>query len=57
MEEIKNITRDTVKPLTRNVLELDLRLLGEGMGPGGFGNGGLGCLTCVRVEEGEIPWD
>ena len=63
IDEIKNLARDAVKPLTRNVLELDLRLLGEGGGPagggpgGGFASGGLGYLTCMRVEEGEIPWD
>ena len=51
VDEIKNLARDTVKPLTRNVLELDLRLLSDG------GGGGLGYLTCMRVEEGEIPWD
>ena len=51
IDEIKNLARDTVKPLTRNVLELDLRLLSDG------GGGGLGYLTCMRVEEGEIPWD
>lgn len=51
VDEIKNLARDLVKPLTRNVLELDLRLLSDG------GGGGLGYLTCMRVEEGEIPWD
>ncbi|ETN41209.1 uncharacterized protein HMPREF1541_03144 [Cyphellophora europaea CBS 101466] len=51
MEEIKNIARDMVKPLTRNCLELDLRLLSDG------GGGGLGYLTCMRCEEDEIPWD
>lgn len=51
MEEIKNVARDLVKPLTRNCLELDLRSLSDG------GGGGLGYLTCMRVEEGEIPWD
>lgn len=55
MEEIKNVARDVVKPLTRNCLELDLRLLSSG--DGALGTGGLGYLTCVRVEEGEIPWD
>ena len=56
MEEIKNLARDVVKPLTRNVLELDLRLLSEGSSMGS-GAGGLGYLTCMRVEEGEIPWE
>ena len=51
MEEIKNVARDLVKPLTRNCLELDLRLLSDG------GGGGLGYLTCMRIEDGEIPWD
>jgi hypothetical protein len=51
MEEIKNVARDMVKPLTRNCLELDLRLLSDG------GGGGLGYLTCMRCEEDEIPWD
>lgn len=50
MEQLKNIARDVVKPLTRNCLELDLRVLSDGQG------GGLGYLTCVRVEEGDIPW-
>jgi hypothetical protein len=51
MEEIKNIARDVVKPLTRNCLELDLRLLSDG------GGGGLGYLTCTRCEDVEIPWE
>lgn len=51
MEEIKNVARDIVKPLTRNCLELDLRALSDGQG------GGLGYLTCMRVEEGEFPWN
>jgi hypothetical protein len=50
MDEIKNVARDIVKPLTRNVLELDLRLLSDGQG------GGLGYLTCVRCEETDLPW-
>ncbi|KPI40244.1 uncharacterized protein AB675_7783 [Cyphellophora attinorum] len=56
MDEVKNLARDVVKPLVRNCLELDLRLLGSG-DDGGMGGGGLGYLTCTRVEEGEIPWD
>ncbi|RMZ89155.1 hypothetical protein DV736_g3612, partial [Chaetothyriales sp. CBS 134916] len=50
MDQVKNIARDLVKPLTRNCLELDLRLLADGEG------GGLGYLTCVRVEDEDIPW-
>jgi len=50
VDEVKNVARDIVKPLTRNCLELDLRLLGDGNG------GGLGYLTCMRVEEDELPW-
>jgi hypothetical protein len=58
MDEVKNLARDVVKPLVRNCLELDLRLLGGGdEGGGGGGGGGLGYLTCTRVEEGEVPWD
>ena len=48
MEEIKSLAREAVKPLMRNYLELDLST---------FGTSGLGYLTCVRLEEGELPWD
>lgn len=48
MEEIKNLARDAVRPLMRNFLELDLKL---------FGDGGLGYLTCTRVEDGDFPWE
>lgn len=51
MEQLKNIARDIVKPLTRNCLELDLRAMSDGQG------GGLGYLTCMKVEEDDIPWD
>lgn len=54
MDQIKNLARDLVKPLTRNCLELDLRGASEAGGTGG--GGGLGYLTCMRVEEEEIPW-
>jgi len=50
MDQLKNIARDVVKPLTRNCLELDVRALSDGAG------GGLGYLTCVKVEEEDIPW-
>ncbi|KAF2690092.1 hypothetical protein K458DRAFT_328247 [Lentithecium fluviatile CBS 122367] len=45
IEEIKNKARDTVKPLMRNFLELDLR------------EGGLPYLTCTRIEPHDFPWD
>lgn len=55
MDEIKNVARDLVKPLTRNCLELDLRTLSEA--GSGAGTGGLGYLTCTRVEEDDLPWE
>jgi hypothetical protein len=42
LDEMKNLARDAVRPLTRSFLELDL---------------GVPYLTCVRVLEGEWPWD
>ncbi len=48
VEEVKNIARDLVKPLTRNCLELDLKA---------EAGGGLPYLTCVKVEEADLPWD
>ncbi|KAK5193307.1 hypothetical protein LTR99_006857 [Exophiala xenobiotica] len=51
IDEIKNVAQDLVKPLTRNCLELDLRSLSDGQG------GGLGYLTCMKCEEGDIPWE
>lgn len=50
--EVKNLARDAVRSLTRCCLE-------GGMGGGGGeeGTGGLGYLVCMRVEEGECPWD
>lgn len=50
MDQIKNIARDFVKPLTRNCLELDVRAMSDGQG------GGLGYLTCTKIEEEDIPW-
>lgn len=50
VDEVKNLARDVVKPLTRCCLELDVRSA-EG------GGGGLPYLVCMRVEEGEVPWD
>ncbi|KAK3637681.1 hypothetical protein LTR56_013513 [Elasticomyces elasticus] len=48
MDEIKNQAREVVKPLMWNLLELDLST---------FGSAGLGYLTCVRLEQSELPWD
>ncbi len=46
IDEIKNVARDIVKPLTRNCLELDM----------GRDGGGLGYLTCTRVDEEDFPF-
>ena len=67
MDEVKNIARDLVKPLMRNYLELDLReltagagtsgLIGGGVGmSAGAGTGGLGYLTCTKVDDEDLPW-
>lgn len=48
MDEIKNLARDAVKPLMRNFLELDI---------GSFGPGGLGYLSCTRLDSQDLPWD
>lgn len=45
IEEIKNKAKDTVKPLMRNFLELDLR------------EGGLPYLTCTRIDPQDFPWE
>jgi hypothetical protein len=45
LEEVKNLAREAVQPLTRNFLELDTTR-----------DGGVPYLTCVRVTEQEIPW-
>ena len=47
MEELKSLAREMVKPLMRNSLQLDL----------GRDGGGLGYLTCTKVEEADFPWD
>ncbi|KAL8712599.1 MAG: hypothetical protein Q9220_003130 [cf. Caloplaca sp. 1 TL-2023] len=58
MEEVKSMAREVVRPLMRSWLELDVGGgAGGGRGEVGAGGGGLGYLTCVRVEEGEFPWD
>lgn len=45
IDEIKNKAKDTVKPLMRNFLELDLR------------EGGMPYLTCTRIDPQDFPWD
>ncbi|KAL9622406.1 MAG: hypothetical protein Q9160_003250 [Pyrenula sp. 1 TL-2023] len=67
IDEIKALAREIVRPLMRNHLELDLSggagaggavagNAGGGAGGGGA-TGGLPYLTCVKVEEEELPWD
>ncbi|KAI5244128.1 hypothetical protein E4T43_03929 [Aureobasidium subglaciale] len=60
IDEIKNLARDAVKPLTRNFLELDLGSLmppptgrSSATAPS---TGGLGYLTCTKVLEEDFPW-
>ncbi|TKA65956.1 hypothetical protein B0A55_10154 [Friedmanniomyces simplex] len=50
LDDIKALAREAVKPLMRNYLELDLGALGAAAA-------GLGYLTCVRLEEEELPWE
>jgi hypothetical protein len=50
MEELKNLARETVRPLMRNFLELDL-------GSQGGNGGGMPYLTCTRVEGADFVWD
>lgn len=47
IDEIKAMVRDIVRPLMKNYLELDL----------GRDGGGLGYLTCTKIEEADFPWD
>ncbi|KAL4962344.1 uncharacterized protein BDV14DRAFT_178443 [Aspergillus stella-maris] len=49
MDEIKRLAREIVKPLMRNFLELDLK--------GGELNDTVPYLTCIRVEDEDIPWE
>lgn len=49
MDEIKVAARETVRPLLKNYLELDLAR--------DTASGGLGYLTCTRVEETDFPWE
>ncbi|KAL9098130.1 MAG: hypothetical protein Q9163_006152 [Psora crenata] len=47
MDDIKDLAREIVRPLMKNCLEMDV----------GRDGGGLGYLTCTRVEEADYPWD
>ncbi|MCJ1473666.1 hypothetical protein MMC13_002317 [Lambiella insularis] len=47
MDEMKHLAKEAVKPLMRNFLELDL----------GRDGGGMGYLTCTRVDDADFPWD
>lgn len=47
LEEMKNLAKDAVQPLTRNFLELDTTREGNS----------VSYLTCVKVMEGDWPWD
>lgn len=49
MDEIKRLAREIVKPLMRNFLELDLK--------GGEFSDTIPYLTCVKVEDDDIPWE
>ncbi|KAL4878697.1 hypothetical protein BJY04DRAFT_195431 [Aspergillus karnatakaensis] len=49
MDEIKRLAREIVKPLMRNFLELDLK--------GGDLSDTIPYLTCVKVEDDDIPWE
>ncbi|RDW86830.1 uncharacterized protein DSM5745_03472 [Aspergillus mulundensis] len=49
MDEIKRLAREIVKPLMRNFLELDLK--------GGEFSDTVPYLTCVKVEDEDIPWE
>lgn len=45
LDDIKAQARDIVRPLMRSFLELEV------------GGGGIGYLTCTRIEDTEWPWD
>lgn len=47
MDQIKALAREAVRPLMKTYLELDV----------GRDGGGLGYLTCTKVEEDNFPFD
>lgn len=60
VDELKNLARDAVKPLTRNFLELDLASVAAPprsvRGSTAVQPPGLGYLTCTKVLEEDFPW-
>ncbi|KAI9043694.1 uncharacterized protein KD926_003044 [Aspergillus affinis] len=50
MDEIKRLAREIVKPLMRNFLELDLK-------SAEMSDAGLPYLTCIKVENADVPWE
>ena len=50
MDDIKALAREVVRPLMKSYLELDI-------GREGREGGGLGYLTCTKVDEEDYPWD
>ncbi|KAB8273545.1 hypothetical protein BDV30DRAFT_109110 [Aspergillus minisclerotigenes] len=52
MDELKRLAREIVRPLMRNFLELDLK-----GGELDSSSGGLPHLTCIKIEDEDIPWD
>ncbi|KAJ5155632.1 hypothetical protein N7492_008435 [Penicillium capsulatum] len=62
MEEIKRLAREIVKPLMRNLLELELKNGSESTSATSASRDtssapGLPYLTCTRVEEADLPWN
>ncbi|KAI9374275.1 hypothetical protein BJX61DRAFT_498883 [Aspergillus egyptiacus] len=49
MDEIKRLAREIVKPLMRNFLELDMK--------GGELSDAIPYLTCIKVQDDDIPWE
>jgi len=60
VDELKNLARDAVKPLTRNFLELDLASVAapptSGRDSAAVQPPGVGYLTCTKVLEEDLPW-
>jgi hypothetical protein len=62
VDELKNLARDAVKPLTRNFLEVDMAsvappsTLVSARGSAPAPSPGVGYLTCTKVMEEDFPW-